>query len=133
MSTLRTGARTPFLASDITHYHDLTATNFSPIDDEGGTFSASETDVFIKNGFIVFNATDDGGLIYVVTWEEFQAHRQQNNRLLVDDSAVLALCTPVAVYAPSGQAVLTPVVKAFADSDQTYTSTVTTINIGTIR
>ena len=133
MTTLRTGARVPFFSSDITHYHALATTDFSPIEDAGGTFSATQTDVFIKNGFIVFNATDTAGLVYVVTWEEFQTHRQQSNKSLVTDTAVLALCTPVAVYVPSGSAAFTPVVKVFADNDGTYTSTVTHINIGTIR
>jgi hypothetical protein len=133
MTTLRTGARVPFFSSDITHYHALATTDFSPIEDAGGTFSATQTDVFIKNGFIVFNATDTAGLVYVITWEEFQTHRQESNKSLVSDSAVLALCTPVAVYIPSGGAVFTPVVKVFAGDTQGAASTVTHINIGTIR
>lgn len=118
MTTLRTGARVPFFSSDITHYHDLSTTDFSPIEDTGGTFSATQTDVFIKNGFIVFNATDTAGLVYVITWEEFQTHRQQSNKSLVSDTAVLALCTPVAVFVPGGGAVFTPVVKVFAGNAQ---------------
>ena len=133
MATLRTGARVPFFSSDITHYHALATTDFSPIEDAGGTFSATETDVFIKNGFVVFNATDTAGLVYVITWEEFQTHRQQSNRSLVTDATVLGLCTLVAVYVPSGGAVFTPVVKVFAGDDGSYASAVTHINIGTIR
>lgn len=133
MSKLRTGARTPFFASDITHYHALATTDFSPIEDAGGTFSATQTEVFTKNGFLVFNATDTAGLIYVITWEEFQTHRQQSNRLLVTDTAVLALCTPVGVYVASGDAMGTPVVKVFAGDTEGAASAVTHINIGTIR
>ena len=136
MTTLRTGARTPFFASDITDYHDLTSGDFSPIEDMSATPTLAELsacDVFIKNGFLVQNASSAGGLISVITWTEFQIHRSQSNKSLVDDEAVLALCTPVSVYTASGDFVLTPVVKVFATDDQTSPSVIETIGIGTIR
>ena len=133
MDTLRTGARTPFFATDITHYHDLTAGDFDPIGDTPDTLSDTQEDVFIHNGFLVKNATDDAGLVYVVTWNEFEVHRTQSNMSLVTYFQVLALCTPIAVYLPSGGWCETPVVKVYATSDQTYPSTVEIINIGTIR
>lgn len=129
MSTLRTGARTPFFASDITHYHNLSAANFSPLEDTGDTFSASEEDLFIKNGFLLMNATDNAGLVKIITWEEFQAKKADSNKSLVTNAAVLALCTGVTVYVPSGGWVYTPIVKAFTGAP----TTVATVNIGTIR
>jgi hypothetical protein len=129
MSTLRTGARTPFFASDITHYHNLSTTTFSPLEDLGGTFSATQEDEYIKNGFLIMNATDTAGLISVITWEEFDRHRSRSNKALVTNAAVLALCTAVTVYVPSGGFIYTPIVKAFTGG----TTTVVTANICTVR
>jgi hypothetical protein len=133
MSKLITGARMPFFVTDIVNYYTLAAVDFSPIDDTPAIFSATEEDLYIKNGFMFYNATDNSGIAYVVTWNEFQIHRQQQNRALVTNAQVLALCTPVAVYLASGDWCMTPVVKVFNIQNGQYLSTVTMINIGTIR
>jgi len=133
MSTLRTGARTPFFATDITHYVSIALANFSPIEDQPAVFTATQEEIYTKNGFLAMNATDNSGLVYVITWNEFQIHRAQTNHALVADLAVLALCTPVAIYLASGDWTMTPIVKVFAGNNQTYPSTVVTINVGTIR
>ena len=135
MQTLRTGARTPFFATDIVDYHSM-ATHYSPIDDLPGVPTLAELsayEVFLKSGFLAANATDTAGLAYVVTWNEFQLHRQEANRDLVADVTVLALCAPVAIYLASGDWTMTPIVKIFATENQTYPTTVTYVNIGTIR
>ena len=133
MSKLRTGARTPFLGTDIVDYHDM-ATDFSPIDDLPAIPTLAEQsayEVFMKSGFLAQNASDTAGLLSVVTWNEFQIHRTRANRLLVTDATVLALCTPVSIYLASGDWTMTPIVKAFATTGQV--TTVTFINVGTIR
>ena len=135
MQTLRTGARTPFFATDIVDYHNM-ATHYSPIDDLPAIPTLAELsayEVFLKSGFLAANATDTAGLIYVVTWNEFQTHRQQSNINLVTDVQVLALCAPVAIYLASGDWTMTPIVKIFATDNQTYPTVVTYVNIGTIR
>jgi len=131
MQTLRTGARTPFFATDITYYHNLTVGDFSPIENQPAAFTDSEEEVYIKSGFLVKNATDTAGLVYVVTWNEFQIHRQQSNRNLVTNLQVLALCAPVVIYLTSGDWTETPIVKVFSTKGQV--STVSMINVGTIR
>jgi len=133
MSKLSTGARTPFFADNITFYGSIALANFSPIEDQPAVFTATQEEVYTKNGFLAMNATDNSGLVYVITWNEFQIHRAQTNHALVADLAVLALCTPVAIYLASGDWTMTPIVKVFADNDQTYPSTVVTLNIGTVR
>jgi len=133
MSTLRTGARTPFFADDITYYHNLATTNFSPIEDNPAVFTATQTDWYAKNGFLAMNATDNAGLLYVVTWNAFQVARLQANRTLVTDATVLGLLVPIPIYLASGDWVMTPIVKAYGTGVQEYISTVTYINIGIIR
>ena len=134
MSTLRTGARTPFFATDITYYFDLTGGDFSPINNAPIAFTDTQEDVYIKNGFVVANATDDAGLVYCITWEQYQTVRQQSNRSLVTNIQVIALCVPVAIYLASGDWTMTPVVKVFQTTEQAeYPSTIDYINIGTIR
>jgi len=132
MSTLRTGARTPFFATNITNYHSL-ASDFSPIDNSPAVYSDSEEDVYIKNGFLIKNATDTAGLLYVVTWETFEAAWSGVNQALVTRATVLATINPVDVYLASGQWLECPVVKVFATDDQSFPSVVTHINVGTIR
>lgn len=131
MQTLRTGARTPFFATDITYYHSL-AGDFSPIENAPAAFTDSAEELYIKNGFVICNATDTAALAYVITWEEFQYHRSRSNKTLVSNATVLGLCTPVAVYLPSGGWCMTPVVKVF-DTAGDNASVVTHINVGTIR
>ena len=92
-------------------------TDFSPIEDAGGTFSATQTDVFIKNGFIVFNATDTAGLVYVVTWEEFQTHQATEQQVACDRYCGIGTMYSVAVYVPSGRRSIYSVVKVFAGND----------------
>ncbi len=133
MDQLRTGARMPFLGTDITHYVDLAASDFSPIENQPAALTDTQEDVYIKNGFIAENATDTAGLLYVVTWNEFQIHRQRSNRALVTNTQVLALCTPIQVYVASGSYCMTPLVKVYATTDQSYPSVVTKVNILTIR
>ena len=133
MSTLRTGARTPFFATNISDYYNLTAADFSPIDALPGVPTLAELsacEVYIKNGFVVANATDDAGVVYVITWNDFQAHRRHR----YTDAQTLALCVPVAIYLASGDWTMTPVVKVFQTTEQAeYPSTIDYINIGTIR
>lgn len=133
MQTLRTGARTPFFTPDIVDYHNM-ATHFSPIDDLPAVPTLAEQsacEVFIKSGFLAMNATDNSGILYVVTWNEFQIHRTRANRALVTDVTVLGLCTPVRIYLASGDWTMTPIVKAFATTGQI--TTVAYINVGLIR
>ena len=131
MSTLRTGARTPFFATNITHYHDLSG-DFSPIDNLPAALTDSAEDVYIKNGFLIKNATDTAGLVYVVTWEAFKLAWSRVNHDLVTRATVLATLVPVAVYLASGQWLECPVVKV-QDTVAPYASVVTYVNIGTIR
>jgi len=131
MQTLRTGARTPFFATNITHYHDL-AGDFSPIDNLPAALTDSAEDVYIKNGFLVKNATDNAGLVYVVTKEAFELAWSRVNKALVTRITVLATLVPVAVYLTSGQWLECPVVKV-QDTVAPYASTVLLINVGTIR
>jgi hypothetical protein len=133
MSKLRTGARTPFFASDIILYQNLALSNVSPIENQPAVYSDSEEDMFIKNGFLIANATDTAGLAYVVTWEQFQIVRTRQNRALVTNAQVLALCVPIAVYLASGDWCMTPIVKVFATTNQTYPTTVAYVNVGTVR
>jgi len=133
MQTLRTGARTPFFATDITHYVTVATAAFSPIEDAPAAFTASAEETYIKSGFIIMNASATAGLARCITWQEFQLHRLRSNRDLVTDTQVLALCTPVAIYLSESQWTMTPIVKVFAGNDQTYPSTVTYINVGTVR
>lgn len=133
MSKLRTGARTPFFATSITNYHHLTTGNFSPIDNAPAVYSDSEEDMYIHNGFLIKNATDTAGLAYCVTWEQFQAARLRANRALVTNATVLAAINPVACYLTSGQWLECPVVKVFATTSQTFPTTITYINVGTVR
>jgi hypothetical protein len=132
MSTLRTGARTPFFATNISNYHSLAAI-FSPIDNSPAAYSDSEEEVYIKNGFLIKNATANAGLAYVVTWETFEAAWSRVNHHLVTKATVLATINPVAVYLTSGQWLECPVVKVHATSDQAFPTTITYINVGTIR
>jgi hypothetical protein len=133
MQTLRTGARTPFFATDITHYVSIATADFSPIEDQPAALTATQEELYTKSGFIVSNATDNSGVVYVITWNEFQIHRTQSNRALVTDLQVLALCTPIRIYLASGDWTMTPIVKVYADNNQTTPSTVVTINVGTVR
>ena len=133
MNTLRTGARTPFFATDIPTYYDLTADDFSPIEDLPGVPTLAELsacEVYIKSGFLVANATDDAGIVYVITWNEFQVHKRHR----YTDAQTLALCAPIQIYLASGDWTMTPVVKVFQTTEQAeYPSTIDYINIGTIR
>jgi hypothetical protein len=113
MDTLITAARTPFFCTDITYYHDLLLSDFSPIEDIPDVFTDTEEEVYIKNGFLASNASDTAGIIYVITWEEFQIHRTQSNRLLVTNLQVLDLCAGIAIYLTSGAWTMTPLVKVF--------------------
>ena len=132
MNTQRTGARTPFFCDDITHYVSVAAADFSPIENvPAGTLVREDT--YIKNGFLAMNATATAGLLYCITWQEFQLHRLRSNRNLVTNTQVLALCTPVAIYVSECNWTMTPIVKIFAGTNQTYPTTVVTVNIGTIR
>ena len=133
MNTQRTGARTPFFCDDITHYVSVAAADFSPIEDQPAAFTATQEDIYIKNGFLAMNATATAGLLYCITWQEFQLHRLRSNRDLVTNTQVLALCTPVAIYVSECNWTMTPIVKIFAGTNQTYPTTVVTVNIGTIR
>ena len=131
MSTLRTGARTPFFATDITYYHNLAGGDFSPIENAPIAFTDTQEEVYIKSGFVVANATDTAGIVYCVTWEQYRTMRQQSNHTLVTNAQVIALCVPVQIYLASGDWTMTPVVKVFSTEEQ-YT-TVVYINVGTIR
>jgi hypothetical protein len=113
MDKLRTGARTPFFCTDITFYVDLTASAFSPIEDVPVAFTDSEEEVYIKSGFLACNATDTAGLLYVITWNEYQVWRTQSNRALVTNEQVLAMCNSIPLYLPSGEWTGTPLVKIF--------------------
>ena len=130
--TLRTGAETPFFCTDITHYVVLGTGDFSPIEDSPDTFSATEEDVYIKNGFLINNASDTAGYAYCITWEEFQMRRQVSNRSLVNNAGVLALCTPVRIYLASGEWCPTPLVKVYSTYDKFMTE-ISHCNVGTIR
>jgi hypothetical protein len=132
MATLRTGARTPFYATNCTYYFVLGTGNFSPIDDVPDVLIDTEEDVYIKNGFLASNATDDSGYLWVVTWDEFQTHRQ-SNRSLVSNAQALALCTPIRIYIPSGSFTPTPIVKVYSTGDKDYTSELSHINVWQIR
>lgn len=113
MDKLRTGVRTPFFCTDITFYLDLLSGSFSPIEDIPVVFTETEEEVYIKSGFLASNAGDYAGFIYVVTWNEYQIHRTQNNRALVTNAQVLALCNAMAVFLESGKWTATPLVKVF--------------------
>ena len=115
---LRTGARVPFLATDCTYYFMLGAGNFSPIDDVPDVMTATQEDVYIKNGFLISNATDTAGFVWVVTWEEYQAQRQRANRTLVTNAQVLALCNAVEVYLESGGFIDTPIVMVYSEAEE---------------
>ena len=132
MNALRTGARTPFLCTDITHYVVLGVSDFSPIEDAPAVFTDTQEELYIKNGFLASNASDDAGYIYCITWNEFQIHRTQSNNSLLTNLQVLALCTPVAIYIASGQWCETPLVKVYSTYDQ-YMTEISHINVGTIR
>ena len=130
MSTLRTGARTPFFATDVVDYHNL-ATHYSPVDDLPAIPTAAEEsayEVFMKSGFLAQNATDTAGLIYVITWNEFESHRLKR----LTDAQILALSDYVGIYLASGDWTMTPIVKIYATGDEPA-SVVTFVNIGTIR
>jgi hypothetical protein len=133
MQTLQSGVRTPFLATDCTHYFTLGTGNFSPIDDTPDVLTATQEDVFIKNGFLVSNATDTAGYAWCVTWEEYQMHRLRSNKALVTNAQILALCTPIRIYLTSGGFTMTPVVKVYSTGDKNYTSEPAYINVWTIR
>jgi hypothetical protein len=133
MSTLITGARTPFFVTDITYYFTLGTGDFSPIEDVPVALTATEEDLYIKNGFVVSNATDTAGYAWCITWDEFQIHRQASNRDLVTNLQVLALCAPVRIYLTAGAWTMTPIVKVYSTGDKSYTSEPAYINVGTIR
>jgi hypothetical protein len=132
MNRLRTGARTPFFCTDITHYVVLGVSDFSPIEDAPAAFIATQEEVYIKSGFLAKNASDDAGYIYCITWEEFETQRTQSNRALLTNAQILALCTPMRVYLPSGGWCETPLVKVYSTYDQ-YMTEISHVNIGTIR
>ena len=130
MQTLSGGAKVPFFCDDIPYYFDLTSGNFSPIEDAPVAFDATTTDIYIKNGFLVKNATENAGYIYAVTWRQYKNDGQNS----LNDMFTGAAIVPRQIYLLGGEWTMTPVVKVFAaDDDQEYDSTVTTINIGTIR
>jgi len=133
METLRTGARTPFFVSDITYYFTLGTGDFSPIEDVPAVLTETQEELYIKNGFIVSNATDTAGYVWCITWHEFQLHRLESNRDLVTNAQVLALCTPIQIYIASGYWTMTPIVKVYSTGDKQYTSEPAYINIGIIR
>lgn len=118
--TLRTGARYPLWFEDIPDYVDISAADFSPIED--GALEDTEIEVYTKSGFGVKNATEDAGYIYAVTWHQYEANRRD-----------LTGIVPRQIYLLGGDWALTPLVKVFAGDDDEYASTVTTINVGTIR
>jgi len=118
MDKLRTGARTPFFCTDITYYHNLAVSSFSPIEDIPDVFTDTEEDVYIKSGFLAANATDTAGVIYVITWNEYQIQRAQNNRTLVTNEQVLALCNGMQIYLAAGDWTMTPLVKVFGLEDE---------------
>jgi len=133
MSELRTGARTPFFATDCTHYFTLGTGNFDPINDLPNALTATQEDVYIKNGFLVSNATDTAGYVWCVTWNEYQMHRLQSNKTLLTNVQILALCTPMRIYLTSGSFTMTPVVMVYSTGDKDYTSEPAYLNIWTIR
>jgi hypothetical protein len=143
MNTLRTSVRTPFLCTDITYYYPLFFEDFSPIDDLPVPFTDSEEEVYIKNGFLASNASDTAGLLYVVTWDEYQTYRTQTNRSLVTNVQALAMCAGIPVYLTSGEWIETPIVKIFGQwlerampripGFPDYPVNIEYVNIGTIR
>jgi len=133
MAKLRTNARTPFFVTNITHYIVLGTGDFSPIDNLPAALTDTEEEVYIKNGFLAKNATDDNGYLWCVTWEEYQTHRTQQNIDLVTNAQVLALCTPIQIYLESGEWTGTPIVKVYSTADKDYWSGLSHVNIGTIR
>jgi hypothetical protein len=106
--------------------------DFSPIEDSPVVFTATQEELYIKNGFLINNASDTAGYAYCITWEEFQIHRQQSNHALVTNLQVLALCTPIQIYLTSGEWIDTPIVKVYSTYDK-YMTEISHCNVGTIR
>ena len=133
MQTLQSGVRAPFFATDCTHYFTLGTGNFDPINDLPNALTATQEDVYIKNGFLASNATDTAGYIWCVTWNEYQMHRLRSNKTLLTNVQILALCTPMQIYLTSGGFTMTPIVMVYSTGDAQYTSEPAYLNIWTIR
>ena len=133
--TLRGGAATPFFVEDIIAYQSVATTDYSPI----ATYQASAKaqtdkqtlDKQIKNGFLVKNATDSAGYLYVITWSQFENYRRQHKGTTAA-SWSLSGFTPQRIDLGANEWCATPVVKVYANNTGSYTSTVTAINVGTI-
>jgi len=119
----RTGANLPLWVEDITYYFDLTTDDFSPLEDAPEAFTDSREELYIKNGFAVCNATEDAGVVLVITLWQYQHNHYD-----------LATLVPVPVFLMPGDWVMTPVVKVFQSEGQDLVyALVETINVGIIR
>jgi hypothetical protein len=131
---LRGGGRYPFWFENITDYYDLSSGNFDPVGDyqASGMTDADESVMwsYVKNGFGVKNATDDSGILKVVTWSDFDAYVKANKDMTAADY-VMASITTRTVQLSAGEWCVTPIVKVY-EYDETSVSTILTINIGRI-
>lgn len=142
----RDGSQEPLWFESIGDYTSIATADFDPI----ATFQAGDTtslsrrstmNKYIKSGFGVKNATDNSGVIYAITWQQFDDYRKANKAIedshkttgVTPTNYDLSGLTPVEIQLAAGEWCVTPLIKVFADNDATYKSTVTTINIGIIK
>jgi hypothetical protein len=86
------------------------------------SFTASEKDLLISNGFAVCNVADAAGIVYAVTYFQYMKNKYSLTGLI-----------PRKIALAAGDWCLTPVVKIFAGNHASYATTVTALNIGVIK
>ena len=121
----RNGAEYPFWGEHM-EYHAIGVADFDPTNDV--TIIARDKPNYLKNGFMVKNASTNIGHIFAITFHQYEA----NQRQLVNWITGVAL-VPVRIDLDGYDWVLTPLVKVFAGNDATYPSTVMYITVGWIK
>jgi hypothetical protein len=131
----RTGSSLPLWFEDILAYSSIATANVDPIAtyqaSSMATSDLSTMNEYVAHGFGVKNATDNSGYIYAITFSQFESYLKQNRGIL-PASWSLSGIVPRQIHLAAGEWCVTPIVKVFKDNDNTYASTVVTVNIGRI-
>ena len=134
IETLRGGGRMIFTYEDITDYVSIAAANFDPLAVYQATPTAANLShmyTHLKNGFGVKNATDTSGVLWAVTWSQFEDYRKANKGI-AETAWTWAGIVPREIHLLAGEWCATPIAKVYANNTQGYAGTVTIINVGRI-
>ena len=132
--TNRNGREIPFFVVDYT-YEDIRTADFDPITtlrdghNAGADMNDSRLGCYEAAGFLVKPDTD--GVLYAITWDQY-SKAIRAGQTYAERVVVLAALVPQAYIGLAGVWVECPVVKVFAQSDQSYGSLASYVNVALV-